>query len=308
MKNGNDYYNEGTGFIQEKSKFKWNPIENPLILTGNVKEVPPSLTEKIVRSLQFWKSEKKNNDNFLEIPFKYYVGNTFVENKIKFYTKPASVYFKPAILIIKVVSSLPLPTGLVVIPDIHPYQLNDNIISHFKIEYNGPETIIFVKEFNEKLADFELIESNLFPFYIGKEGSCYKLSGENNNGPEKQECGLEIYQFRSIFKESKKNSLTKTKPAVINLPDDEVATLGMLFEGKMSQINLIKRYIVNREWMPVNKKPHNNGNWCGSFDYHIEKPVKVQKKEDYLKDSIVNYPTYDYKDEDLICLNSNDYY
>lgn len=316
MKKGSDHYNNSTGFYPKNIRTGYDSVETPLVLTGKIEKVDSTFIEKIVRSLQFWKQVDKSEeatdensvvkitDNFYEIPFKYYVGNQFVDNRLKIHTRPISEFFKPAVYIVKIEARLPLPQGLTMTFDGKRFQaLHENFYSHFKINYNGTETITFVKEFTKELSDFDIIKMSHFPFYIGKENTCFALSGKSNTGPETRDCEYDVFHFKGVFNIRKNDSYNGVAPSVIDLPNDEIVVMDLLYKNKLRKINFLKHYYVNEEWIPIESVTQGG---CQDIFTHNKKPR--ENKINYLKDTVVNYPKYQFKESDLICIVKRDSY
>lgn len=298
LKNGKEYYLEGAGFIEEKIKSKYLSNPNHTHPTGAGKNIPLGIKDQIIQLL---KERRTDSYAIWEIPFQYYVGEKFIDNRLKIFTKKVSRDKGLGVLIYKLETHIPLEKDLSVSYDDQAFNPRyDNFYYHLKISFKGPETITFIKTFNEKLKDFELIKPDRTPFYLGKEEMCYKLNYENNKGQEEQSCEYSDGQFKLLFNETNTKSFSETVPAVINLPPDEIATLGILFENKVTQLNIIKHYEVNREWVPIDKqvmptcRPVANEN-------------NREKKYNYLKDVQVNYPINTLDESNLVCIRAFEY-
>lgn len=114
------------------------------------------------------------------------------------------------------------------------------------------------------------------------------------NGSELKNCEFVFNEINNLFS-SKRYIQPNIKHKVLDVPADEIVEFNLWSENKMSKFHLIKRTFVNTDWAP--DREANSRSNCSPYC-----PQVIAKEQiNHLADVTINYPTSNYKNEDLVC-------
>ncbi len=171
--NGKRYFLTSSGFSENA------PFTNPLSIGYGDKF---SFTKGGDVTLTENKDEltEKDFQNGIVIPFKYFLGDQIIENKMKIYLKKIEGVLVEGNSIDKIEFNKPLPPGLVIKSD-SPFVLPSRIALFQKLDfiYEGKAQLVFVKSFDLPVVDQKNLLNGSFPLIVAENGKCSSLEFRN---------------------------------------------------------------------------------------------------------------------------------
>lgn len=323
-------------------------------------------------------------ENFLEIPFNYYYGDSFIKNKLRIYIDVIGE-LKTGIAFIRYIEPVDkLPEGIQVRPletigpavnaplNVFANALFNSIINSLEIVNVSNNNFWLVKEFDKPVPSHDLVFHNTDIVMASDGHKClgydhsFSFSLDKNKNLKRYEStinhlkGLINAQFKGKISDDKLNSVlseiesisivedmpigfvfssnpffegsceiskhnirlgrifknnavheaVKEVPSVISIPVPEIIPLKLKIGNEENVVNLIRRYNLNADWLPLAQQKYSVASCVGFMCEDADQKTKDLNKDrnadttkvNYFEKSEIKYPDHPYQKKKMICL------